>query len=108
MPYRHATDLKAMLDELAAATKAAKQAARDRARERAPLAKRIRDLKRSLDTNLKGREKWRGWMNMDDRSCESCYGQQWRDKQARIAQLDSDLLTAQLALAAFDNGLTTP
>jgi hypothetical protein len=102
MPYRHEASLKAKLAELEAATKAVKQEAREIACARSPLAERVRRLRSSLDRALKRRSKLRTWSNFSDEACESIYRQEWRDLQARIAQLDADLVSAQTTVELFD------
>jgi multidrug resistance efflux pump len=106
MPYKHDASLKAKLAELEAATKALKQAAQNVARERAPLAKRICNLKRYLERAQATRHKMVHGNGVcipqDERTAESLHGSRWRENVARIAEIKSQLLDAEIALAFFD------
>jgi hypothetical protein len=106
MAYQHTAQLKALLSELEAAKTAAKEAARNVARERAPLAKVVRDLQCNLEKSQALRHKMVYGNGVctttDERTAEGIHGQRWRDRQARIASLKSQLVDAELRLAFFD------
>ena len=76
------------------------------ARERAPLAKAVRDLQHNLERSRASRHKMvygNGvCVDTDERTAEFIHGKRWRDTLARIDSLQSELLTAEIRLAMFD------
>jgi hypothetical protein len=106
VPYMHDAFLKAKLAALDAEAKAVKEAARKVAQERAPLAKLVRDLMRNLKRTQAARHKMiygNGvCISEDEHSASIIHGLRWRENKARIAELQSQLLDAEIALALFD------
>jgi hypothetical protein len=107
VPYTHNASLKAKLAKLEAAMIAAKEAARKAATERSPLVKLVRDLQRNLERAQASRHKMIHGNGVciptDEFTAQRIHGHRWRETAARIAELKSKLLDAEIALALFDN-----
>lgn len=106
MPYKHPPQIRALLDQLEAAKKVAREEHLKARHERSPLVKQRGRLQQALDRANQARKRMRSWHEWSDLQAERIYGQRWRDNTARIAELTSQLLDAEIGLALFDKDST--